>query len=125
MLRQVFSMALGTFFSAQASHLLAFSRKNVSWIDVFSCVYCNFPPKLKLSLEPRAFSTVRFWGGGSLGGLQAPFWSSFWVPLGVPWGALGAPWELLGDPWGHFWSPLAHRGLPWVPSGSGLGIGGF
>ena len=70
-----------------------------------------------LSLEPRAFLTVRFFGG-SLGDLQAQFWSSFWVPLGVPWGVLGAPWELLGDPWGHFWSPSRYRGLPWAPSGS-------
>ena len=115
MLRQV---SLDPIFSAQASHLVAFSRKRVSWIDVFSCVYCNFPPKIELSLEPRAFLTVRFLGPQSAA--QASNLRVFWSSWGVSLEGLGVPLDLLGDPWGSFAISLGRLGNSWPPLGRPL-----
>ena len=71
-------------------------------------MYCNFPPKIELSLEPRAFLTWRAPG---------TILELFWVPLGVSWGLfrhLGSSLATLG---GHFGLPLWDLGVPRAPSG--------
>ena len=54
--------------------------------------------------------------GGSLGGLQAPFWSSFGCLWGSPWeplGRLGSSLGTSGAPWVHFGRTLLVLRSPW------------
>ena len=95
---------VGTPEAKNPSSFLIKSRKHIN-----ACFFDVQLPSCLLTFSSLGSVLARVWrtllfsfSGGSLGGLQAPFWTSFgcfWGLLGV----FGVPWDLLGDPWGFLW----------------------